>query len=437
MFLKFHSSLLIFFIGYLSFTQTLKTKVTLIDASTNNTISDVILVSNTTVIGYTNNEGEFLIKTEAKIYEKINFTHIAYKSKTINLKSLIENPIVKLELKPTKLEEVLLTASKGISKKEVLKRGVKVFEKNTRKDPYWAKANLKQFTSLNNSLSAFLEIDGDMLLLGENKNEFQHPILVPQQARRTRVDNSHKKKGFNNYGMNSFKGVFISVFRSFELIHPLSKKGNKRYNFRLEEDITIDNKECYVISYYSKENYIDNFHSVSGQIIINKDNFNVIKTICLFRLGKEKNVMKGDIIFSINYKTIEGLTYYKYISYDTNFFNTSNKRESLMRTKGQLSLSNIDIISRSNYNSQLFSNRSLFLNSDVLNSYERDYWKNKPLVCCGFESELKQIFYLSDEHSIFLEGANQTVSPSSKEIMTRLQEQEVLDLLRDINQKKQ
>ncbi|WP_055437581.1 hypothetical protein [Lacinutrix algicola] len=429
------STLITLFFGYFSFAQT---QINLIDMDSNNKIPDVLIISKNKIIGYSNNNGEFIIKTEANISKTITFNHLDYDSKTVDYTDLKENNVIKLKLKPTELEEIFLTASKALSKEEIIKKAVKAFKNNIRKDPYWSQANLKQFTKLNDSLPAYIEVDGDMLLLGKNNNVWKHPILVPKQIRRTKENYLSKPnpKKYNHYGMYLFSDNFISIFRFFEVRHPLSKKGNKLYNFNLEGKTEIDNKEYYVISYYSKKTNISisstNFHSINGQIIIEKDNFNIVKATSLFRRSQEKKPKLGlDVIYDIDYTNIEDLIYYHTISYDLLYFNTAKNIKLSMTTRGKLSFSNIDVESRSNYNNSLFSNRNLFINSELQNSYDKNYWINTPLMCCGFESELEPIFNSTDNNIIFTEGANQTVNTSSKEIITRIQEKEVLDLLKE------
>ncbi|MCC1484991.1 carboxypeptidase-like regulatory domain-containing protein [Winogradskyella immobilis] len=428
--LKKYILALSFLFGLSLSAQTTPLSIKVIESETKDPIPYVTLVSNNEIIGYTNGNGIFLIKETLQIPNKITFIQNGYKSKTVDSIKLKDKPIVLLERKPYELEEVLLVASKPIYIKEILKNSVKAFENNFKEDPYLTKTNFKQFLNFNDSLSSFIEIDGDMILLGKNKDVWSHPVLIPKQVRRTKENlaTGNNEKDISHLGMILFSNAFKGIFRFFELRHPLSKKGNKLFNFQLEEVTTINNEDCYVINYYSKEDNIKiigrDFNSINGQIIVKKKNFNIVKTTALFRRGQELSSEGWDVIFKIDYNTIEEFIYYKKIAYGIDH---SYSNKNTIYQKGLLTFS--DVNTRFDIDNNFFSNRNLFIASEKLNQYNNDYWKDKPLLCCGFMPHIESLFSSNDTNSFFSKGSKQTVNLSIKEEETIIKEKQILDLI--------
>lgn len=392
-----------------------------VDANTNKPISDVIVLLNNNQVGYTNKEGKFKCSFLAKEKDSINFYHTFYDYKTVSLSDLTTG-IVKLKEKTIELDEVVIG---GIGKntdelrREFYKDIRKKFKKGIRETPYWSSVNFKQITSINDTLPAYLEVDGDILMYGSNYTSvWDSPILIPKKSRRT-VENfmTYDGKFFNDknkdtvhhhYAITYLCYDVLIDYHFFERTHPLLTKGLNYYDFTIENTIEIDDKEHYVIGFSSKKEKTKiigrKFYNIQGQLIIDKEKSTLRKVTAFYRNQATTS------IFTVDYQEIEELLYPKTISYNLSFTTNKNK---IIR-KGQFNFSQINTEELEKPRNIVTGNRFLFTNSKIYNDFDSDYWKNKPLFTESLGYEINEIFDGKSSENLFIEGANQKISTISK-----------------------
>lgn len=420
------------------FSQNIKIEGIVIDEYSKEPISDVLIIIDNEISTYTDPEGRYILELNSKLENDIVFTHISYQTKSHNLNSLINTSQVSLLIKNNELDEVILSGYKR-TKKEILKLAITNYKNEVRKDPYWSSVNLKQVTKLNDSFPSYIEVDGNLFALGDDRDVWNWPILVPKESRRTKENlikpNNETTllkdddKPYVNAGLEIFNSSFLLNYRYFESGHPLSKNGNNLYKFSLENTITFNNEDCYVINYEAKKPDLKisgrKFYSIRGQILVTKDNLTLKKVTTLFRrsMRKETGI---DVIFTIDYNQIENIIYPKNISYNVMFFD--------YESKGVLNFDKIYPTPRDNYRNTVSSNRYLFIYSKVYNNYNSSYWTNKPLTDNFLDEELKNLFKDKDPNELFTDGNKQKIKIDTKNLNTEQPKQEILILMNsDIN----
>ncbi|WP_411766532.1 carboxypeptidase-like regulatory domain-containing protein [Winogradskyella sp. A3E31] len=415
------------------FSQNIKITGIVFNEQSKKPISDVLIIVDNEILTFTDLEGKYFLELPNQLEKEIIFSHISYQTKSYNLDDLIITTQIALFSKNNELDEVVISGKKR-TKKEILKSAITNYKNQVRKEPYWSSVNLKQVTKLNDSLPSYIEVDGNLFSLGDDRNVWNLPILIPKQSRRTKenflessknntslkVDN----KPYINYGLEIFNSSFLLNYRFFEIGHPLSKNGNSLYKFTLGNTIELNNEECYIINYEAKKPNVKIkgriFYSIRGQIIVTRDNLTLKKMTSLFRRSRSKD--GGiDVILTIDYSQIEKLIYPKDILYKVMFFN--------FESKGVLHFNNIDITPRENYRNSISSNRFLFQYSQVYNNYSSSYWKNKPVMDDFIDTELKNLFKEKNLNDLFIIGNNQKIKVNTKDLNTELPEKAILTLM--------
>jgi hypothetical protein len=392
-----------------------------LELKTNKPITDVILLLNNNQVGYTNEKGQYSCKLFANENDTIVFYHSAYFHKKV-LISQLNTETIKLTEKTILLEEIEI----GIKReniKEVKRKLHRSFQKNFRKvvkkTPYWSKINLKQVTVINDTLPAYLEIDGDLLMYGNSyTNVWDSPILIPKKSRRT-VENFIKHDGLffndlrkakvhNHYAITNLCYEDLIAYQFFEVSHPLISKGLNLYNFTFEKTINIKGQEYYVLSFTSKKEKTKikgrNFYGIRGQLIINKENLILKKITAYYRMEGIKT------IFTAEYQLVNKALYPKSISYNLSFILNKNK---IVR-KGLFSFKEINPKELDNPRNIITGNRFLFSNSEIYNNYEAKYWGNRSLLTSNLGYEIKEIFRGKISDTLFSQGASQKISTTSK-----------------------
>lgn len=360
------------------------------DKVSNEPISDVLLIFNNELIGFTDSDGEFNIIYDFKESDKILIKHLCYSSIYHQLTQ--ENfQFINLSPSVNALKEVFLGIDKEAN--NIIAKSSKKFKKNYRKDPYWSKSNLKQVLTYNDSLPSYLEGDFITLMLGNDRNVWNLPILVPLEVRRTKeefntaLSKSDKDKNtqfYSNMGINYSSDAFLTSYRFFEFSHPLLRKN---YFYTLEGTTIINGINCYIINYSSKKekNNIKgrDFYSIQGQIVLEKENLSLKKITSLHRRSTHSKSNGVDNIFTITYKEIDGIIYPKTISYSIGIDYSQIK----IAVEGILNFERIYTPKIDNYRNSISSNRYLFHYSDIYNIYNENYWKKKTNIKSYFEDK--------------------------------------------------
>lgn len=356
-----------------------------------------------------------------------SYQQIIYKIDESKNNKITLSPLVNV------LDEVLIGFDNEAE--DIISKARKKFKDTYRKDPYWASSNLKQVLTRNDTLPAYLEGNYNLFMVGNDKDVWNLPILVPLETRRTKekfieVFGTKKQKKQTNFYESSgvaFAGDLFLNYRFSEFAHPFLKKGKRNYSFTLDDTIVIDGMEHYVISYKSiKENINIKgriFNDVSGNIIIEKQTSTIKSLNSLYRRSLHKNSKGVFTIFNISYKKIDNIIYPKTIAY-TFKWNTGNNMP--LMVEGLLSLDKINTKPVENYRRTISPNSYLFHSSDIYNSYDANFWSNnvsKPnfLEVKYFGGKIK--------NEAFVEGANQEINPKELYPGTKESESKLLDLM--------
>ncbi|EPR69902.1 hypothetical protein ADIWIN_3974 [Winogradskyella psychrotolerans RS-3] len=220
----------------LLFSQNIKITGIVIDEYSKEPISDVLIIVDNEILTYTDFEGKYIIELSSQMEKDIVFSHISYQTKSHNLISLLDNSKIYLLGKNNQLDEVVISVSK-MPTKEILELSRKNYKNQIRNEPYWSSVNLKQVSKLKDSVPSYLEVDGNLFALGDDRDVWNWPILVPQESRRTKENFYESNKGtttlkdgnipYSHFGLEIFNSSFLLNYRFFENGHPLSKRGKK------------------------------------------------------------------------------------------------------------------------------------------------------------------------------------------------------------------
>jgi hypothetical protein len=150
---------------------------------------------------------------------------------------------------------------------------------------------------------SYIEANGTMLLRGQSKKS---PILqnfiIPSQFRRTKEDPiiAELYKGIDNrtqlgpYYMNN--GIpFEYCF--YEYCLSLKNNLKSHYNFHLDSICTYKGVTCYLFSFKQRKPITSLgwvVHGLSGQIWVNRDNFNLVKTSFAF----SRNDLRSNLVIA-------------------------------------------------------------------------------------------------------------------------------------------
>ena len=402
------------------------------DESTNQPISDVLIIQNNGLIGFSDKDGRFNLRVDISISNSVTLKHFSYKQITHKINESKNNKIILSPLVNV-LDEVLIGFDNEAE--DIISKVHKKFKNTYRKDPYWASSNLKQVVTLNDSLPGYIEGNYNIFMVGDDKDVWNLPILIPLETKRTKEkfteafgtkEQKKQTKFYNNLGLNLISDGFLTSYRFFEFAHPLLRKGKRNYSFSLDDTIIIDGIEHYVISYKSLKE-VNNikgrkFRDMRGEIVLEKKSLTLKSISSLHRRSTYKNSPGVDNIFTINYQTIDGLVYVKTISY-----NIKNKTSNIaLNIEGIININKVNTKPVENYRRTISPNRYLFHSSDIYNSYNSNLWLNN--VSKPNFLELKY-FGGKIKNEAFIRGANQKINPKELYPGTKESENKLLELM--------
>ncbi|MBG7630758.1 MAG: hypothetical protein IZT56_10015 [Bacteroidetes bacterium] len=360
---------------------------TIIDKITKKPIEVVLLVLNSEIITYSNAMGEFNFELDLDNNDvEISLVHLSYNSKSFKLNKTFLNEKINIELigRVNQLEEIVISkdSNSAISKKKILKETLKHFKDNFRSEPYWSSMNSKQIASIKDTPFKYLEVDGNIYMMGKNKNVFHTPIIVPSKVRT--YESEFRKMTSTKISKNrNMSGHFLS-YRFFEQFHPLSNKGFKHFDYYVEKTVFLKDEACYLISYKEKKAISKSglgLNFMRGQLWVSTNDYSLKKLTNSFQLTNGI-----DNIFTIYYKELVKeifpvRIYYKIksLKYDFSF-------------SGELTFVKISESPRHNYRSKynLF-NQHYFSNSEVYFSYDRKYWSTRSFVNSRYRDDVLKL----------------------------------------------
>lgn len=371
--------------------QMIELKGRVINKKTQQAIEDVLIISNNDILGFTDQHGNFNLKFNGDIGDNVTFSHFTYTSLNFKIQNPKEDLVIEMLESSIELDEIVIGENEqNYDSKQFVKAIKKSFATNIRKEPYWADANLKQITLLNDTLPAYLEIDSKIFMLGNDPDVWNFPIMIPIESRRTKENflkfdkNNNiieigQSKPYTHLGLFQIYDLLFLSYRFFEIEHPLNnRKVNFEYSF--EGHTYIENKKYYIINYKSKKGSTKikgfDFHFIRGQMFIHTEDLSLKKVTYLSTRGSLTNSNITNI-FTIHYTTINKIVYPQKIHYKlgVNWNEPANKN--LIASEGILNFSNIKENSVENYRKTISGNRWLFMFDENYNQYNTAYWTEK------------------------------------------------------------
>lgn len=380
----------------------------IINKETKEPISGAAILLKDRVVTFSNLLGRFEFTSEKKKKEYVKITHLSYETDSILLKKISrKNVSIGLIEKFTSLDEVVVTASLELSKKEIVKRATKKFDLSKRKGPYWSSVNYKQSFIHKGVAQGYYEMDGHAFMIGEDKYIFRLPILIPNQIRRTTENEEmanllawSKSDKLLKHGHDKARGSIS--FRCTEVIHPLNKRKNKFFDFKIEKIEEINGKEYYVIQFKQKRKiYVKRkIFKTSGKLWIDKENFTLLKSNIGFDFD---NVTYNSL--KIKYLTNNDVIYPSEI-YTERYHYTNPRGQDISNliTKSLMTFNKIDFKEREDYHRMYPYYMLGFLTADV---YNKDYWSNKPTNNDLFKRDIFDIVGNGDLEANFMLGAKE------------------------------
>ena len=405
-------SILLIFLSIFSFSIAQKTTISgnVLDKESNNPIYGVAILIGENYLGFTDIDGSYNFSLDKKwLNEKIVFKHISYIDREISLNKLTDAYKFYLTSKTISLEEV--TIAGNIEKKpisDIIKKSTKKFENIYANHPYWSGLNHKQLIYLDGMPQSYLEFDGHILMVGRsNNNPFIDACIVPSEIRRTKESERLVKSWFSNSDSKNFSKTQLghgeamsgwTDFRFVEIIHPLSKKGRKHFNYSMS-GLTNENEKFLIINFNQKKGitvgtrWLDNMF---GQFWINKTDLSLHRLVTSYRFER---------IFLISYDIT-------YTSIENKIFPFSVKKSIYNFKSSNDPPSNITISSISYFNKintkRRDNHRKKYRNSwySISHKYNHAYWSNKSIKEDKFRNGLSEILNSKPFSEVFDEGAN-------------------------------
>lgn len=379
----------------------------IIDAETKEPIFGVSIFIDGNNIGYSDVEGDFNFDINGNS-SKISMTHLAYNSETFNIEDFLDNTTFILKPNVTTLNEVVISGTLKVnSLQEILKLTSKIYDDNYRKAPYWSGLNYKQIIYQNGQPHSYLELDGNIFMVGNDRNPFISPLIVPNEIRRTQEDfqiirswaPDSEKKDFYKTQLGGSEAVGgWTYYRFLELAHPLEKQGHRNFNFSFAENVNI-NSDYYVIRFTQKKDinlatrWIDYMH---GQLWIDKKDFSLYRISANYRFERISYQS-----FNIQYTRIQGKYFPTIIEKNSYMFRTFKEDKSRIVITSISNLKNIDVVERKNYRYDYIAGPWY----SISERYNSEYWDDKSIDNPKYSNALKDILKNRSLDAIFLEGA--------------------------------
>jgi hypothetical protein len=381
----------------------------IINKETKEPISGAAILLRGRVITFSNLLGKFEFTSKKKKKEYVKITHLSYETDSILLKKISrKNVKIGLVEKFTSLDEVVVTASLELSKKEIIKRATKKFDLSKRKGPYWSSVNYKQSFIHKGVAQGYYEMDGHAFMIGEDNYIFRLPILIQNQIRRTTENEEmanllawHKSNKLLKHGHDKARGSLLN-FRCTEVIHPLNKRKNKFFEFKIEKTEEIDGKEYYVIQFKQKRKiYVKRkIFKTSGKLWVDKEDFMLLKSNIGFDFD---NITYSNL--KIKYLTNNDIVYPSEIYSETyHYTNPRGQDISNLITKGLMTFNKIDFKQREDYHKMYPYYMLGFLTANV---YNKGYWSNKPINSNLFKRDIMDIVGSGTLETNFMLGAKE------------------------------
>lgn len=401
---------LLFFMCQLAISQQLTITGVILDKENDEPVYGASLLMGDNYLGFSDVEGVFSFNIEEKYsIETVTIKHLSYKDNVISVLELSQVSIITLMPKISSLDEVVIKANlRDYNSEDILKKGIKLFDKMYVDYPYWSKLDYKHILYLDGNPHAFMQLDGHILMVGSKvNNPFIDASVIPDHIRRTKESDLPVKSWFPNSNSNSFSKAQLggneakngwTDFRFVELIHPLSKQSQGYFDLSIN-NASNNNEDYIIIDFTQKKDiniatrWLDN---MSGQIWLNKEDLTVCKLMLTYRF--EKIFL---ITYDISYKQISEKLFPSIVKKTKYNFTPHNKEKSKITISSISKLYSINAEKRDNYRKKYIAPWYSF--SEV---YDLEYWKEKNIQDPKYMNGFTEILGNKSIVDIFNEGAN-------------------------------
>lgn len=408
--MKINFLIIIFFFFYIGYSQTVQFKGRILNSETKEPIYGAAILYNNNYICFSDVDGSFqfeLVKKE-KI-DSIKIKHLAYKSKLVDLNLFYDGQItIALDENLTSLDEIVLSSkAQKESLKTILEHAVKKFNKENRESPYWSELDYKHIIYLNGEPNAFLQLDGHIFMLGQEKDPFYNPLIVPEYIRRTKESPVLVESWFAGSSSKNFLKAQLGQtmatsswvdYRFFEIVHPLLKKGHRYFDFALEV-MDENNEDILVISFIQKKGI--SFHSrwldyMQGKIWIDKEDFSLVRASVSYRF--EKIYYQS---FDIQYQVVQDQLFPQIIETKSYMLKSLKEGNHQIVVSSLAQFHDIDLVKRKNYRKDFVFGPWY----KISETYDDDYWDTNLIKNVKYQNALFTIAKGKSLNTIFAEGS--------------------------------
>lgn len=404
--------------GFKAFAQEVKITGKVLDENTKEPIFGAYISQKGIALSFSGDDGSFeLILPAANMHDSITFSHIAYHNKTFILSELKpDNNMVTLSEKVVALAEITVMPEK---QKRILKSAMKRFDDTYPKLDDLADVNYKQLISYMGKPRGYVEAYGSMLLRGRSKKS---PILqnfiIPSQFRRTKEDPIVANIYRSTYpriqiGPHCMNNEIPFEYCFYEYCHPLKSNLNRHYNFHLDSICTYKGITCYLFSFKQRKPITSLgwvVHGLSGQIWVNRDNFNLVKTSLAFN----RNDLRSNLVIA-EYAEKDNKIYPTHISI------TSVMNKYLTKTEPQKIVVECEIVFNKIYERPKKYKIGYQLECFVPElKYDRAFWVKHPITNKYFAEKLTNLIGTTSLDEAFELGAKEQTFEDNGKFVNQL-----------------
>jgi len=299
----------------------------------------------------TNRNGSFKVpKKFAELNDTLVISSIGYKTEISMLRQMMANEsnIIFLQPQAYGLEEIVVSAKKKkkLRAKAIVRKAIRAIPENFSIEPFaltgyyrdyqWHKDN---YLNLNEAILSIY--DQGFESTDKQSTAFAlHQIILNDNFPRDSIshrpyDYVNKSKIIDKVSLNAYGGNELKILRvhdairnydvsSYSYVYRLKNDFLKYHKFKVEKDVFLNDLAFYNITFTKSHNG----YSVSGHLLIDKENFSIYKFYySLFskhadtKSAKNVDDSKKDLIFEVlsEYRPFKDQMFLHYITFNNNF----------------------------------------------------------------------------------------------------------------------
>ncbi|APG64814.1 hypothetical protein LPB136_05310 [Tenacibaculum todarodis] len=253
--------------------KTLILKGKIIDSGTNLPIPyTTIILKNEEIYRVADDNGAFELRVTSKMLENASasISSMGYESRLIPLKNLTSK--IYLSSKFEELDEIVI--SKSLSPKSVLKKAIKLIEKNHTTELHNYKRHGNIIINQNDKTLLNLE-----LITKDCDQGYNSPYVISQRVEQVKWNKNSLKKYYKTSA--DFFSYRQNAIRYSNILH---KRKYKRFDLNFIKSNNSEDEDFYIIAFKTdrnKWNYTNRDFPTqyTGKVYVNRDNFAIVKVI--------------------------------------------------------------------------------------------------------------------------------------------------------------